>query len=408
MAELHQNGTVSTLHRLNTSNVETLEQELERFARRRPIALVLPWACSDTPERAMRQVVGALCHARYLDTVVVSLGQATLRHLELAKQLFAVLPQRVSIVWNDGPAVGEVYRQLSEHGLAAGDQGTARLCWTACGYVLADGRCEVIALHDAGETRTNGRERLARLCYPVVHPGLPFQFAKGCYGRVAGHLQGPVTRLLVTPLLRAVHSLTGPCPLLDYLGSFRYPLSREYAMRAEVARVSRLTSGWCLDVGLLSEVYRHCGPGRVCQTELGVTGRQAPPGELHAAGADGPLRAAAETAATLMRALAAEGLVIGDSFFKTLMVRYQRVAEDALDSYEADAAINSLTFHRHAEEALLSVFRRGLGEACARFASEPSPPAWLPGWERVRAAIPHLPELLRQAVEAESLAAAAA
>lgn len=407
MADFHQTGTVSTLHRLNTSNLETLEQELEVFARRRPIALVLPCLFSEFSQPAIRHIIAELRHVRYVDTVVLSLGKAGLRDLEFAREAFSVLPQRVNIIWNDGPAIQEVYRLLTEHGLGPQQDGKGRSCWIAHGYVLADGRCDVIAAHDC-DIRTYSRELLARLCYPVVHPGLPFHFAKGYYARVAGSLQGRVTRLLVTPLLRALHSVTGPCPFLAYLDSFRYPLSGEFAMRADLARVNRLPTTWGLEVGVLSEIYRHCGPTRVCQTELCANYDHKHQEVSAGDPGKGLLRMSIDIAETLMRSLAAEGLVLSEAFFRTLMVRYQRVAEDTLDSYEADAAINSLAFDRHAEEGLVSVFLRGLGEACARFAGPASPPLAMPSWDRVWAAMPQLPALLRQAVEEENLATVAA
>ena len=44
---------------------------------------------------------------------------------------------------------------------------------------------------------------LARLCYPVAHPSLGFDFCKGYYARVTEKLNGRVMRLLITPRLRA-------------------------------------------------------------------------------------------------------------------------------------------------------------------------------------------------------------
>ncbi len=242
----------------------------------------------------------------------------------------------------------------------------------------------------------------------MLHPGLPFDFAKGYYARIARSMQGRVTRLLVTPLVRALQSMVGGTGLLTYLDSFRYPLSGEFAMRADLARVNRLPSTWGLEIGVLAEIYRNCGARRVCQTELCANYDH----KHQDLSADDPgkglLRMSIDVADTLLRVLAAEGVVLSDAFFKTLALRYQRVAEDAIDSYEADAAINSLAFDRHAEETMVAAFGRGLGLACARVAGAAAPPAGMPSWNRVAAAIPRFPQLLQEVVEAESLAIAAA
>ncbi len=407
MADFHQTGTVSTLHRLDTANLETLEQELEGFAPRRPLALVLPCLFSEFSQPAIRHIIAELREVRYIDTIVVSLGRANLRELEYAREAFSGLPQRISFVWNDGPSIQALYRLLGEHGLRPDQDGKGRSCWMAYGYLLADGRCDVIAAHDC-DIKTYSRELLARLCYPVVHPRLSFDFAKGYYARIAGSMQGRVTRLLVTPLLRALQSIVGHHPFLTYLDSFRYPLSGEFAMRADLARVNRIPSTWGLEVGVLAEIYRNCGPRRVCQTEL-CANYDHKHQDLSAGDPEkGLQRMSIDIVQALLNALASEGIVLSDALLKTLALRYQRVAEDTVDAYEADAVINSLVFDRHAEERMVAVFGKGLALASRRFSGTEPSTGVMPSWNRVAAAIPRFPELLREVVEEESLATAAA
>ena len=69
----------------------------------------------------------------------------------------------------------------------------------------------MVAVHDC-DIRDYARELLARLCFPTVHPNLNYEFAKGYYGRVTDRLYGRVTRLFMTPLLRAMKSVLGPAP----------------------------------------------------------------------------------------------------------------------------------------------------------------------------------------------------
>ncbi len=98
MADFHQTGTVSTLHRLTTGNLDTLERELEIFSQRRPLALVLPCLYAEFSQPAIHHIIAELRHVRYVDTVVVSLGRASRHDMEHARQAFSVLPQRVSLV----------------------------------------------------------------------------------------------------------------------------------------------------------------------------------------------------------------------------------------------------------------------------------------------------------------------
>ncbi len=406
MADFHQPGSVATLHRLNTGNLETLEEELQRLSRERPIALVLPCLFAEFSRPAIRHIIDELRYVRYIDTIAVSLGKASAEDLAVAKAAFGRLPQRVSFIWNDGPAMQALYALLASHDLGAPPDGKGRSCWIGNGYVLADGACEVIVAHDC-DIKTYSRELLARLCYPVANASLGFDFAKGYYARVAGTLNGRVTRLLVTPLLRALQCVVGPVPLVSYLDSFRYPLAGEFAMRAHVARANRIPCNWGLEVGVLAEVHRHCGARHVCQTELcsNYDHKHQPlsaddPGK-------GLLKMSIDISEVLLRELAAEGVVFTDGVLKTLILQYVRSAEDAIDRYEADAAINQIPFDRHAEETMAAVFAGGLSTACERYWAGSAVPI-IPSWNRVMSAIPGFFELLRDAVEQDSAAMAAA
>ena len=209
MADFHQACDVATLHRLDPGNLERLEQELEAFGRRRPIGLVLPCLFDEFSRPAIRHIIEELRHARFVDTVVLSLGRANAEEMLVARRALARLPQRVRLIWNDGPAMQSLYTQLREHGLPVDQDGKGRSCWIAFGYLIADRRCEVMASHDCDIT-TYSRELVARLCYPVAHPRLGFDFAKGYYARFSGTLNGRVTRLFVSPSFARSSAWSGP------------------------------------------------------------------------------------------------------------------------------------------------------------------------------------------------------
>jgi glucosyl-3-phosphoglycerate synthase len=407
MADFHQAGDVATLHRLDPANLDSLEREMTRLARRYPIALVLPCLFAEFSRPAIRHIIETLRHVPYVDHVVVSLGQASADELLVARQAFDRLPQRVSIIWNESPAVQALYALLSERGLDAGPNGKGRACWIAYGYLLADEACEVIACHDCDVT-TYSRELLARLCYPVVNRRLGFEFAKGYYARVSGVLHGRVTRLFVAPLLQSLRATLGHVPLLDYLAAFRYPLAGEFAMTREVALANRIPANWGLEVGVLAEVFRTCGPRRTCQTELCANydhKHQAVSGDDPAKGLS---RMCIEIGQSLMRGLAGEGVVLDEARFATLSVHYLRSARDMVRRYEADASINGFPFDRHQEEATIEAFSRALDIAARRHLDDPLGVPTIPDWGRVIAAIPGFPDMLRDAVELEQSAIAAA
>ncbi len=159
---------------------------------------------------------------------------------------------------------------MEKQGLSVGGDGKGRSCWLAYGYLLATADCDVIALHDCDIVNYD-RLLLARLCYPVAHPNLGFEFCKGYYARVTERMHGRVTRLFMAPLIRAMESMYPTAPFLKFLESFRYPLAGEFAMRADLARVNRIPGDWGLEVGVLAEIFRNCAVSRICQVDLADT-----------------------------------------------------------------------------------------------------------------------------------------
>ncbi len=405
MADFHQAGVVTTLHRLEADNVEALERDLLQFAGRRRITLVLPALFAEFSRPAIWQIIEQLRDVPYIDRLVMSLGKASRDELVLVKQALGHLPFSVRVIWNDGPAMQALYALLEDHGLSPGEDGKGRSCWIAFGYALQAG-CDVIAVHDCDIT-TYSRELLARLCYPVAHPDFAYDFAKGYYARVAGKMHGRVTRLLVTPLIRSLQSTFGPAPLLDYLGSFRYALSGEFAMRADLARVNRLPSNWGLEVGTLVEVFRRCGTRRVCQTEICSHYDHKPQALSAGNPRQGLLKMCIDVTATLLGALQAEGVVLSGAASKQLVAAYRRTARDTIQQYRADAAINGLRFDVREEQHTVDVFAEAVRTACEHQVSGAVLPL-MPTWDDVVSAIPAFPSLLQQAGDEGDAVAAAA
>jgi glucosyl-3-phosphoglycerate synthase len=409
MADFHQTGVITTLHRLGPSNeeqLELLEQRVSRYAHTRPIALVLPCLYSEVQGPALAGIIEELRQVPYLQQVVVSVAGTSKRSEfdELRKAFDGIRTMdggSPTFLWEQGKGIQSLYSNLAKEGLDPGEAGKGRGVWLAYGYVLAAGQSRVIALHDC-DILGYKRELLARLCYPTVNPNLDYEFTKGYYGRVTDRLYGRVTRLFMTPFLRAMTSVLGHHPLLEYLDSFRYPLAGEFSMTTDLVRSNRIPSDWGLEVGMLTEVYRNCSLKRICQVELlenydhkhRELSEMDPSKGLH--------RMVVDIAAALIRNLASYGVEFSAGFLNTLISAYVRTAQDDIARYSHDAALNGLTFDRHEEEVVVETFSRALRGAGLSYVKDPLGAPQIPNWNRVTSALPDFLDELRKTVEEDS------
>jgi len=406
MADFHQTGVVTTLHRLGTPDLARLETALLASCSARPIALVLPCLYSELRDVALKGIIEVLRQVPYLRQIVVSVsGTHSRDELDELRVAFdgvrSFTGEPAAFVWNSGPRLQALYEKLREAALDAGVDGKGRSTWLAYGYVLATDVSRVIALHDC-DIREYKRELLARLCFPTAYPQLDYEFAKGYYGRATDRLYGRVTRLFMNPLLRALKSVLGPLPPLEYLESFRYPLAGECSMTTDLARINRVPGDWGLEVGVLAEVYRNCALKRICQVEL-VDNYDHKHQELSEADPTRGLhRMVVDIASSLIRNLASYGVDFSSGFLNTLIATYVRTAQDAIGSYSDDAALNGLAFDRHEEEVAVETFSRALRVAGLGFVRDPMGTPPIPNWNRVSSALPELLEELADAVAADA------
>lgn len=401
MSDFYQSGIVTTLHQLGQPSLERLEAELFAFSKVRPVALVLPALYSEFEGPAMPGIVRELSKVKYLREIVLTLDQASEQQLKQVREFMSPIPTEINIVHNNGRRIAEIYETLARNGLDVGPPGKGRSAWLAYGYVLAREQSDVIALHDC-DIVTYGRELLARLCYPVANPALDYVFCKGYYSRVSNKMNGRVTRLLVTPLVRSLQQLVGQHGFLVFLDSFRYPLSGEFCMTTDVARVNRIPSDWGLEVGSLAEVHRNYSPRRVCQADIAANYDHKHQALSEGDAAKGLMKMTVDICKSIFRTLASDGVALSDELFKSLMATYLRQAEDTLMKYEADAIINGLAFDRHEEAKAVEAFGKAIALAAQAYTENPmgSPP--IPNWSRVKAAIPDIFEMLKAAVEADN------
>ncbi len=398
MSDFFQPGVVSTLHRLRRESPERLERELESFAARTPIGLVLPALYSEFETPAMRRIVDQLRDVSYLHRIVVAIGRCSKEQYEDARRFFDGFRTPVRAIWMEDPRVESIFADLEKADLRAGDPGKGRTCWLAIGTLLAEEDCEVIALHDC-DILSYERDLLARLVYPLAHPNLGYEFAKGYYSRVSDRLHGRVTRLFFTPLIRAIQDMTPEIPYLRYLDSFRYALAGEFAMTTDLARTVRIPGDWGLEVGVLAEVYRNTSLHRICQVDIAdnYDHKHQP---LSADDARlGLRRMTADIAKSLFRTIAQEGHVMSTDHLRSLEVYYVRFAQDTIRRFYADASINGLEYDLHAEDSAVMMFAQSLRAAADEFLQDPLGAPQIPNWNRIFAALPDMGPRLLAAVD---------
>ena len=402
MADFHQTGVITSLHRLGKPDLARLERELTVYAQERPIALVLPSLYSEIHGPALKRIVEELSQVPYLNQCVLSLsGPAGLSEYrefcELVRPIRSMDDEPATVIWNQGPRIQALIQRLRDEGLDPGSEGKGRANWLAYGYVLATHRARVVATHDC-DILDYDRDLLARLVFPTANPNMSYEFAKGYYSRVSDRMHGRVTRLFMTPLMRAMKSVLGPVPLLDYLESFRYPLAGECSMTTELVRANRIPADWGLEVGVLAEVYRNCSLKRICQVELVENYDHKHQDLSEHDGNAGLHRMVRDIAASLIRNLASYGVEFDSGFLNTMIAAYVRTAQDAIARYSDDAKLNGLYFDRHEEEVAVETFSGALRAAGLDFVRDPMGAPQIPNWSRVVSALPDFLDELASAV----------
>ena len=399
MSDFHQTGSVTALPRLVARPLEDLEQQVLALSRRFPVALIIPMIPSEMDRPALRGILEELLQVPYLDSLVISLNKATADEHLRCHEYFAPYEGRKVILWNEAPAIRELLDDMHGRGLYVGEPGKGRACWLAMGYVLAEERAEYMAFHDA-DVVSYSREMLARLVLPTLDPTVDYDFVKGYYARVSDRLHGRVTRLLLTPMLSAFTRLIGENDYIRYLSSFRYALSGEFAVKADLAQRMRLPCDWGLEIVTLFEALRHRAPVRLCQVELAERYDHKHQDLSEADPSAGLHRMARDVVKHLLRTLAAAGVNLPDGLLRSLLAAYQREAEDAVADSYAVSNINGLVFDRHGEERNVQVFTTALRASIEEFLADPLGTPLVPNWARVWAGMPDASARLLAAVQA--------
>jgi glucosyl-3-phosphoglycerate synthase len=399
MADFYQNGIITTLHNLSERPVDELEQELLLFAEKRSMALILPSLYSELEGTALPNIISQISQVPYLSQIIIGLDRANLDEYKKALKFFSVLPQNHRILWNDGPRLKALDAELAAMGLAPKELGKGRNVWYCMGYTLASGKAESVALHDC-DILTYDRGLLARLIYPVANPQFNYEFCKGYYARVAdGKINGRVSRLLVTPLLRALKRVLGHNSYLEFMDSFRYPLAGEFSFRRDVLNDIRIPSDWGLEIGVLSEMHRNYASNRLCQADIAKTYDHKHQDLSPENDQGGLSKMSIDITKSLFRKLATQGETFSTETFRSLKATYYRIALDFVETYHNDAVMNGLELDIHGEEKAVELFAQNIMKAGESFLDNPMETPFIPSWNRVVSAVPDILERLKEAVE---------
>ena len=336
----------------------------------------------------MHKIIEELKGVKYLYKIILGLDKATKEQFEEVKQLMSVLPCRVDVLWNDGPKIQELYKDLTNEGFPGlNTPGKGRNVWTMIGYGLTDKDAYAFALHDCDIVNYN-REIPARLFYPIIHPGLDFEFNKGFYSRVTNKLHGRATRLLYTPLINSLTKVYGSSRYLDYMESFRYALSGEFSFIRSLGRGIAISPTWGLEVSTLSEVYKNTSNRRICQTEI-MESYEHKHQELGNSDSGGGIyKMANDIAKTLFRVMAQEGVVFSEASFKTLLATYFQEARFEISKYNALSKLNNLEYIREKEIQAVMEFEKAIKEASKEYYEDPMGIPALSPWITVRSVMP--------------------
>ncbi|MFL2859227.1 MAG: alpha-amylase family glycosyl hydrolase [Pontiellaceae bacterium] len=399
MSDFHQSGVITTFHNLRTQSIEQQEQEVRKYAKQSPVSLVLPSLYSELEGEALPRIVQILSEMDYINQIIIGLDRATLKEYKHALDFFSGLPQNVSLLWNDGDRMRNIDHELSKYNLSPKQPGKGRNVWYMFGYALAQRNTDIIAVHDCDITTYN-RDMLIKLLYPVINPQLNFKYSKGFYSRIANRkMNGRVCRLLITPLLRALKKVCGSSEYLDYMDSFKYALSGEFAFQQDILSDIRIPSDWGLEMGMLSEIYRNQVSNKVCQVDISDFYDHKHQSMSFEDSSKGLSKMSHDISKSMFRKMATFGEVFSEERIRTIKAAYYRIALDLVDSYESDAIMNGIDYDRHNELKSIELFSQNIILAGHDFLTHPKDMPFIPSWKRVVSAVPNIFEKMIDAVE---------
>ena len=402
MGEFSQNGVVANLHDFSTRTTDKIEKDLEKFSKTRPMELILPCLYSELEGDALPKIVNEISKTKYLNHIIIGLDKANKLQAKKAWKFFKKLKTPFSILWNDGPKLRKLDKELKVIDLAPKQMGKGRNVWYCIGMAIARDEARSVALHDC-DVKTYDRRLLAKLFYPVENPLFNYEFCKGYYPRIADNrMHGRVARLLVNPLLTAMEKTIGKSDYIDFMKSFKYPLAGEFSFRRNILPELRISSDWGIEIAILSEMQRNYSSNNICQVELADNYDHKHQILSIKDSSKGLSKMSIDIIKTLVRKLATQGYSFSKETFRSIKATYYRSALDLIDIYRSDAQMNGLKFDSHNEEKTVELFALNIMKAGELFFESPMDTPFIPTWHRVKSAIPDFLDRFKESVTADN------
>ena len=402
MGEFSQNGIVANLHDFSTRTTDKIEKDLEKFSKTRPMELILPCLYSELEGDALPKIVNEISKTKYLNHIIIGLEKANKLQAKKAWKFFKKLKVPFSILWNDGPKLKKLDKELKKIDLAPKQMGKGRNVWYCIGMAIARDEARSVALHDC-DIKTYDRRLLAKLFYPVENPLFNYEFCKGYYPRIADNrMHGRVARLLVNPLLTAMEKTIGKSDYIDFMKSFKYPLAGEFSFRRNILPELRISSDWGIEIAILSEMQRNYSSNNICQVELADNYDHKHQILSIKDSSKGLSKMSIDIIKTLVRKLATQGYSFSKETFRSIKATYYRSALDLIDIYRSDAQMNGLKFDSHNEEKTVELFALNIMKAGELFFESPMDTPFIPTWHRVKSAIPDFLDRFKESVHKDN------
>ena len=402
MGDFSQNGIVANLHDFSIRSTEEIEKDLLKFSKERKLELILPCLYSELEGDALPNIVNEISNTKYLNHVIIGLDQANNAQAKKAWKFFKKLKTPFSILWNDGPKLKKLDKELKGIDLAPKQMGKGRNVWYCIGMAIARDEARSVALHDC-DIKTYDRRLLAKLFYPVENPLFNYEFCKGYYPRIADNkMHGRVARLLVNPLLTAMEKTIGKSDYIDFMKSFKYPLAGEFSFRRNILPELRISSDWGIEIAILSEMQRNYSSNNICQVELADNYDHKHQILSIKDSSKGLSKMSIDIIKTLVRKLATQGYSFSKETFRSIKATYYRSALDLIDIYRSDAQMNGLKFDSHNEEKTVELFALNIMNAGESFFENPMDTPFIPTWHRVKSAIPDFLDRFKESVKADN------
>ncbi len=402
MGEFSQNGVVANLHDFSTRTTYQIEKDLEKFSKTRPMELILPCLYSELEGDALPKIVNEISKTKYLNHIIIGLDKANKLQAKKAWKFFKKLKVPFSILWNDGPKLKKLDKELKKIDLAPKQMGKGRNVWYCIGMAIARDEARSVALHDC-DIKTYDRRLLAKLFYPVENPLFNYEFCKGYYPRIADKkMHGRVARLLVNPLLTAMEKTIGKSDYIDFMKSFKYPLAGEFSFRRNILPELRISSDWGIEIAILSEMQRNYSSNNICQVELADNYDHKHQILSIKDSSKGLSKMSIDIIKTLVRKLATQGYSFSKETFRSIKATYYRSALDLIDIYRSDAQMNGLKFDSHNEEKTVELFALNIMKAGESFFENPMDTPFIPTWHRVKSAIPDFLDRFKESVHKDN------